>query len=80
MFPAPAYGATTVANDVVFATTFDGQVYGLSAKTGDTLWSTNLPAGTNTGVAVSGDTVIAAGGLATAQGQQPSLVAYRLGG
>jgi outer membrane protein assembly factor BamB len=80
VYSAPSYGATTVANDVVFATTFDGQVYGLSTKTGDTLWSATLPAATNTGVAVSGDTMIAAGGLATAQGQTPGLVAYRLGG
>jgi glucose dehydrogenase len=80
VFQAPAYGATTVANDVVFATTFDGQVYALSAKTGDTVWNAALPAGTNTGVAVSGDMVVAAGGLAAAQGQQPALVAYRLGG
>jgi outer membrane protein assembly factor BamB len=80
VFPAPVYGATTVANDIVFTTTFDGSVYGLSAKTGDTLWSQALPASSNTGVAVSGDTVIAAGGLAAAQGQTPALVAYRLGG
>jgi outer membrane protein assembly factor BamB len=80
VYSAPSYGATTVANDVVFATTFDGQVHGLSTKTGDTVWSATLPASTNTGVAVSGDTVIAAGGLATARGQTPALVAYRLGG
>jgi glucose dehydrogenase len=80
VFQAPAYGATTVANDVVFATTFDGQVYALSTKTGDTVWNAALPAATNTGVAVSGDTVIAAGGLAAAQGQTPALTAYRLGG
>jgi outer membrane protein assembly factor BamB len=80
VFQAPAFGATTVANDVVFATTFDGNVYALSTKTGDTLWSATLPAATNTGVAVSGDMMIAAGGLATAQGQQAALVAFQLGG
>jgi glucose dehydrogenase len=80
VFPAPAYGATTVANDLVFVTTFDGQVAALSTKTGDAVWSATLPANSNTGVAISGDTVIAAGGLAAAQGQAPALVAYRLGG
>ena len=80
VFQAPVFGATTVVNDVVFATTFDGQLLALSAKTGDTVWSDSLPAGSNTGVAVSGDTVIAAGGLAAAQGQAPAMVAYRLGG
>jgi outer membrane protein assembly factor BamB len=79
VFQAPAYGATTVANDLVFSTTFDGEVYALSAKTGDTLWGVTLPAGTNTGVAVSGDMMVAAAGIATAQGQQPALVAFRLG-
>jgi glucose dehydrogenase len=80
VFQAPVFGATTVVNDVVFATTFDGQLLGLSAKTGDTIWSDSLPANSNTGVAVNGDTVIAAGGLAAAQGQAAAMVAYRLGG
>jgi glucose dehydrogenase len=80
VFPTPAYGAVTVANDVVFTTTFDGQLMGLSAKTGDTVWSATLPANSNTGVAVDGDMVFAGAGLATAQGQTPSLAAYRLGG
>ena len=38
-----------------------------------------LPAGSNTGVAVSGNTLIAPAGLASAEGQTPELVAYRLG-
>jgi glucose dehydrogenase len=80
VFQAPAFGATTVVNDLVFTTTFDGQIYALSTKTGDTVWSETLPANSNTGVAVNGNTVVAAGGLAAAQGQAPALVAYRLGG
>ena len=79
-FSAPAFGATTVVNDIVFATTFDGQLLALSAKTGDTLWSDTLPANSNTGVAVKGDTVIAPAGLASAPGQAPAIVAYKLGG
>jgi hypothetical protein len=39
-----------------------------------------LPAGINTGVSISGDTVIAPAGLASAEGQTPEIVAYRLGG
>jgi glucose dehydrogenase len=78
VFQAPAYGATTVVNDIVFATTFDGQLFGLSAKTGDTVWNASMPANVNTGVAVDGDTVIASAGLAAAQGQQPTMVAFRL--
>jgi glucose dehydrogenase len=79
-FPTPAFGATTVSNDVVFATTFDGMLHGLDTKTGKTVWEQQLPSGTNTGVTVSGDTVIAPSGIATGQGQTPSITAYRLGG
>ncbi|MCU1675439.1 MAG: cytochrome c class [Frankiales bacterium] len=79
-FPTPAFGATTVTNDVVFATTFDGLVHALSAKTGKTLWEQQLPASINTGVMINGDTVIAPAGLAAGQGQTPTIMAYRLGG
>lgn len=79
-FATPAFGATTVTNDIVFATTFDGMLHGLDTKTGKTVWEQQLPAGTNTGVTVSGDTVIAPAGLATGQGQTPSITAYRIGG
>ena len=77
---APAFGATTSVNDVVFTTTFDGKVYAFDAKSGRQLWREELPAGTNTGVTVSGDTVIAPAGVASAEGQTPQIVAYRLGG
>jgi glucose dehydrogenase len=77
-FPTSAFGATTVTNDVVFATTFDGILHALSAKTGKILWEQQLPAATNTGVMVHGDTVIAPAGLATQQGQTPSITAYSL--
>jgi glucose dehydrogenase len=77
-FPTSAFGATTVTNDVVFATTFDGILHALSTKTGKILWEQQLPAATNTGVMVHGDTVIAPAGLATQQGQTPSITAYSL--
>jgi outer membrane protein assembly factor BamB len=79
-FSAPAYGGATAVNDLVFATTFEGIVYGLDASNGSVAWETKLPAGTNSGVAVSGDTLIAPAGLALANGQTPELVAYRLPG
>lgn len=80
-FPnAPAYGSTTVSNDVVFATTFDGKVHAFDTKSGRIVWQEELPAGTNAGVMVAGDTVIAPAGLPTAQGQTAEIVAYRLGG
>lgn len=77
---APAYGATSVTNDLVFATTFDGKVHAFDTGSGRLAWQVTLPASTNAGVAIDGDTVIAPAGLATAEGQTPQIVAYRLGG
>jgi outer membrane protein assembly factor BamB len=80
-FPAaPPYGFTTVANDLVFATTSDGKIYAYETKSGRLVWQNALPAGTNAGVTIEGDTLIAPAGLATVEGQTPQLVAYRLGG
>jgi outer membrane protein assembly factor BamB len=78
-FPAAVFGATTAVNDVVFATTFEGALYAFDANTGNVVWETKLPAATNTGVAVSGDTLIAPAGLAAGNGQTPEIVAYRNG-
>jgi outer membrane protein assembly factor BamB len=78
-FPAAVFGATTAVNDVVFATTFEGALYAFDASTGNVLWETKLPAATNTGVVVSGDTLIAPAGLAAGNGQTPQIVAYRNG-
>ena len=77
---APPYGFTTVANDLVFATTSDGKVHAFETGSGRLTWQAELPAGTNSGVAIEGDTLIAPAGLASAEGQTPQIVAYRLGG
>jgi outer membrane protein assembly factor BamB len=79
-FASAAFGAPTVVNDLVFATSFDGSVHVLDAETGGEIWVEALPAGINTSVSVSGDTVIAPAGIASAEGQTPEIVAYRLGG
>lgn len=79
-FQTAAYGATTVTNDVVFATTFDGVVHAVNAKNGKTLWEQQLPASTNTGVAVHDNTVIAPAGLQAGQTQTPAIVTYTLNG
>jgi outer membrane protein assembly factor BamB len=79
-FPIAAFGATTVVNDLVFATTFDGKLYAFDANSGKVMWEKQLPAGTNTGVAVAGNTLIAPAGTLLASGQSTELVAYRLGG
>jgi glucose dehydrogenase len=77
---AAAFGATSAVNDVVFATTSEGALYALGASTGNVVWEAKLPAGTNTGVAVSGNTLIAPAGLASGSEQTPQIVAYRAGG
>ncbi len=79
-FASAAFGAPTVVNDLVFATSFDGSVYALDAKTGGEVWVDTLPAGVNTSVSVSGDTLIVPAGIASAEGQTPEIVAYRVGG
>lgn len=79
-FATPAYGATTAVNDLVFATNYEGTVSALDAKTGQVVWREKLPAGTNSGVMVEGETLIAPAGLAAASGQVPKIVAYKLGG
>ena len=63
---------------MLFTTTFDGKVWAFSTKTGKTLWSAKLPAGTNTPVAIAGDTVITAGSFPQGKGQKAAIVAYRL--
>jgi outer membrane protein assembly factor BamB len=78
--PSPAYGFTTVVNDLVFATSSEGSLYAFDADSGSEVWVNSLPAGTNTGVAIEGDTLVAPAGLPTAEGQVPEIVAYRLGG
>jgi outer membrane protein assembly factor BamB len=79
-FKTPAYGATTAVNDIVFATTYEGTVSALDANTGQVLWREKLPAGTNSGVMANGEMLIAPAGLATAAGQTPKIVAFKLGG
>jgi outer membrane protein assembly factor BamB len=74
------FGAPTVVNDMVFFATADGVLHGVDAKTGGEVWQSNLPAGSNAGVAISGDTLVAPAGTANEPGQQASVVAYRLGG
>jgi alcohol dehydrogenase (cytochrome c) len=76
----PAYGATLVVNDLVFATTADGIVHALKAESGGEIWQAALPSGTNAGVMVSGDMLLAPAGLPVAEGQKATLVAYKLGG
>lgn len=76
----PAYGATLVVNDLVFATTADGVIHALKTSTGGEVWQSALSSGSNAGVMVSGDMLLAGAGLPTVEGQEAELIAYKLGG
>jgi len=80
VYEAPAFGAPVAVNDMVFFATFDGTLHGLDGETGGEVWTEALPAGANSGVTASGDSLVLAAGLPLAEGQVPSLVAYALGG
>jgi glucose dehydrogenase len=75
---SPAFGYVTAVNDLVFTTTYDGTISAFDAKSGTVVWRETLPAGTNSGVTIADDMLIAAAGVAAAEGQTPQLVAYRL--
>jgi glucose dehydrogenase len=77
--PSSPYGAATVTNDVVFTTTFHGDLYALDAGTGKVLLKTPLSAGTNAPVAIDGDYVIAGAGASLVPSQQRMIIAYKLG-
>jgi alcohol dehydrogenase (cytochrome c) len=79
-FGSAMFGAPTVVNDVVFAASFEGSVYAFDTESGGELWVANLPASINTSVSVDGETMIAPAGLASAEGQAPEIVAFKLGG
>jgi outer membrane protein assembly factor BamB len=78
--PSSPYGAATLSNDVVFTTTYNGHLYAFNAKTGQMLLNKAMTAYTNAPVAVSGDYVITAAGFPLSKTQQPSIIAYKLGG
>jgi len=73
----PAFGSATSVNDIVFTTTYDGNVSAFDTSNGTVVWREKLPASTNSGVTVSGNMLIAPAGVA-AEGQKAQIVAYRL--
>ena len=79
-FSSSAFGATTAVSDLVFVTTFSGELYAFDASSGKIVWERQLPAGSNTGVSVSGGTLLAPAGVALESGQTAAIAAYRLPG
>ncbi len=74
------FGAATVANDVVFTSTYAGVIYAYDTQTGKTLWTVKAPAGINSFPAIDGDTLLV-GAAAPGFFKKPQfqLVAYSLG-
>jgi alcohol dehydrogenase (cytochrome c) len=77
--PSMDLGAATVANDVVFTSTYTGTLYAFDTQTGKTLWATKAPAGINSFPAVDGDTLLV-GAAAPGFYKHPrfELIAYSL--
>ena len=72
-------GDATVANDLVFTTTFDGYVVAFARSDGKIVWKKKLPAFTNAPIAIAGDTLITAASFPGGKGQTTEVVAFRLG-
>ena len=75
-------GAATVADDVVFTSTTDGNIYALSTKTGAVLWRTKAPSGINSFPAVTRTMLIVGTGARTSAKAPPKgeIVDYSLPG
>jgi outer membrane protein assembly factor BamB len=79
--PSMDFGAATVANDVVFTSTYAGVIYAFDTKTGKTLWTKKAPAGINSFPAIDGDTLlVGAGTSGLAKNPKFQLIAYSLPG
>jgi outer membrane protein assembly factor BamB len=76
--PAPDFGCATVANDVVFTSTYDGSVYALAARDGKILWRARMRAGINACPAIVGDVLLVGAGIRRPNGAAPELVAFGL--
>jgi glucose dehydrogenase len=77
--PSPNFGCATVANDVVFTSTFDGTVFAFAADDGRQLWRARMRAGINACPAVAGDLLIVGAGVPPpGGGRTTELVAFGL--
>ena len=74
--PSPSFGCATVANDVVFTSTYDGAVYAFSTRTGKQLWRATMPAGINACPTVVGNLLIVGAGVKHDARSTPEVVAF----
>jgi alcohol dehydrogenase (cytochrome c) len=79
--PSLDVGAATVANDVVFTSTYAGTLYAFDAKTGKTLWTAKAPAGINGFPAIDGNSLlVGAAASGFTKNPQFQMIAYALSG
>ena len=73
-------GATTVSNNLVFTTLFQGEMVALNGSTGAIVYTAQLPRPTNAPLAIAGNTIIVAtGGPKYGSNNGPSqIVAYKV--
>jgi alcohol dehydrogenase (cytochrome c) len=79
-FPAPIFGPTTVSNDLVLASSLDGNAFALGADSGEKEWEAKLPGHSEGGMTVVGGHLLVRTGSPALYGEVPRLLAYRLGG
>jgi outer membrane protein assembly factor BamB len=78
--PSSPYGAAAVTNDVVFTTTFHGDLYAFDAATGAVLRTIKLPFRTNAPVTIDGDYLITAASVLSSVKGHVLIIAFKLGG
>jgi glucose dehydrogenase/plastocyanin len=72
---APDFGGALVAGDLVFTSTFAGEVVAFDRASGKQVWSMQAPGGINSPMSAAGDTLLVPVGLGT----RPMLLALVLG-
>ena len=72
---APDFGGALVAGDLVFTSTFTGEVVAFDRASGKQVWSMQAPGGVNSPMSAAGDTLLVPVGL----GPQPMVLALVLG-
>ena len=77
--PSSPYGAATVTNDVVFTTTYHGDLYAFNAATGAVLRTIPLSSRTNAPVTIDGDYLITAASVLSSLKRHVLIIAYKLG-
>ena len=72
--PGDSFGGATVAGDLVFTSSFGGEILALDLRTGETVWSYEAPGGINGWPAVAGDELYVPVGMA----DPPQLLKFEL--